>query len=304
MSIEVLTLEANGLRFRADAAGPRDGPLILLLHGFPELARSWRHQLPALAAAGYRAVAPDLRGYGGTDKQGPFDLRTLARDVCLLIHSLGRTSAVVVGHDWGGAVAYGAAMFEPACVSHLVILNCPHPAIFAKELVTNVRQLIRSWYIFFFQIPWLPEWILRRRGAAAVARALRGGSTVRQAWTHEELAHYRDAFRHAASAKAAIDYYRSAFRNVRRTYAAAQTHVISSPTLIIWGDDDKFLDRSLIEPSKFTRWFAPGNLPTVEKIAGIGHFVQNEAPEAVNTLLLRWLRAQVPVPEERNDGRR
>jgi pimeloyl-ACP methyl ester carboxylesterase len=287
--IETLHVQANGLRFRADAAGPINGPLVLLLHGFPELARSWKRQIPALADAGYRAVAPDLRGYGGTDKQGPYDLRTLAADVRSLILALRRTRAAVVGHDWGGAVAYGAAMFEPACVSHLIVLNCPPPAAFARELLRNPRQVLRSWYIFFFQIPFLPEWALRRSNAAWVARGIVGGSRIRASWTPEELAVYRNAFLQPGSAEGAIGYYRAAFRGARAIFAASKVHRITAPTLIIWGEQDRFLDRKFVSEDRLNPWFADGNLPTVRKIEAAGHFVQNEAPEAVNDFLLSWL---------------
>lgn len=289
MAHEEVFLEANGIRFRALAAGPLEGPLVLLLHGFPELAISWRHQLPALAQAGYRAVAPDMRGYGGTDKRGPFDFDTLAKDVAGLVRALGRDQAVIVGHDWGGGVAWAAAFRQSAVVERLVVLNCPHPAVLARDLFRNPRQLARSWYMFFFQIPFLPERLLTRDHAANVARALRGGAFVKEAFRPDELEPYRANFDQPGAASGALGYYRSAFRSALGMYRRAKANPVTAKTLIIWGARDRFLGRELLEPQKNAPFFAPGNLPEIQFIGEAGHFVQNEAPEKVNAALLEWL---------------
>jgi pimeloyl-ACP methyl ester carboxylesterase len=172
--IEELALDANGIRFHALASGPVDGPLVLLLHGFPELARSWRHQLPVLGAAGYRAVAPDMRGYGQTDIDGPYDVGTLVRDVTGLIGAL-----------WGGAVAWAVAARAPEVVDRLIAINCPPATALADALRHSRAQRRKSRYIFLFQIPWLPERRMAKDGAAAVARALVGGSHRRGVWPPE-----------------------------------------------------------------------------------------------------------------------
>jgi epoxide hydrolase 4 len=283
-----LELRANGARFHAVAAGPGDGRLVLLLHGFPESSRSWRHQLPALAEAGFRAVAPDLRGYGESDTHGPYDLETLAADVAGLVETLGRERATVVGHDWGGAVAWASAHHVPERVERLVVLNCPHPASIGRELLTNPRQLRKASYMLLFQLPWLPERRLTRNGAAAVARALRGGSHVREAWPREELDRAREAFLRPGVATAALGYYRTAARRPRMTRRLA-ARPITTPTLILWGVQDRFLGEETISPEHLRRYFAPGNEPEIVRIAEAGHFVQNEAPERVNAELLRWL---------------
>ena len=287
--MEEVTLETNSLRFRALAAGPREGPLVLLLHGFPELSRSWRHQLPALAERGYRAVAPDLRGYGGSDKRGPYDLRTLSDDVVALVRTLGRERTVLVGHDWGGAIAWMTAHYHPSVVGRLVVLNCPHPATMPGELVRNPRQLARSAYVLLFQVPRLAEWLLTRRRALAVARSLRGASRVRSAWPDDETERYRQAFLQPGAASAALGYYRAAARQPLAARRAARARPISAPTLVIWGVGDPSLRQELVAPEKLEPWFAPGNLPLVRRIEGAGHFVQNEAPERVNAELLAWL---------------
>lgn len=299
MAPRELRLAANGLDFFALEEGPPEGPLVLLLHGFPELSRSWRHQLPALGAAGWRAVAPDMRGYGRSGKGGPYDLRTLARDARELVRALGSERAVVCGHDWGGVVAWGTAVYHPAVVERLVIMNSPHPGVMAEELSRNPRQLRRSLYMLFFQLPWIPEWNLTRNGAAQVARALRGGSAVRQAWPREETDRYRQAFLQPGAARAALGYYRSAFRSWGGARRDGRKSPIAAPTLVLWGALDRFLGRELVDPAKMAPYFAAGNAPEVRFLEEAGHFVQNEAPERVNAALLEWLGAPAPPPERR-----
>ncbi len=287
MASQELTLQANGIAFHCLAAGPEQGPLALLLHGFPELAVSWESQLDALATAGFRAVAPDMRGYGRTDRKPPYHLRTLAKDVAGLVGALGRKDAIVVGHDWGGAVAWGTAFLEPQVVNKLIILNCPHPAVLARALL-GTRQLLRSSYMFFFQLPWLPEKILSRDRAAAIARALRGGSLKREVWTKEKLAPYREAFSQPGGTHGPIEYYRAAFRDFG-VLKEAKRHPIAAPTRIIWGKHDRFLGPELLAPEKLRPYFAPGNEPGIDWIEGAGHFVQSEAPEEVNRALLAFV---------------
>ena len=289
MAIEELSLRANDLRFHALAAGPEDGPLVLLLHGFPELAQSWRHQLPALADAGYRAVAPDLRGYGQTEVRGPYDPRTLSGDVAALVRALGRERAVVAGHDWGGLVAWLSAVFRPEVVARLVVLNAPHPAAFMRMLARSPRQAARSSYVLFFQLPWLPERLVSWRRGALVEGALRTGTHVPDPWATEQLAAYREAFADPARARAALGYYRAAARHPLALYRAAKARPIAAPTLVLWGVHDATLRRELVSPDRLAPWFAPGNVPEVRFLEEAGHFVQNEAPERVNDELLRWL---------------
>ncbi len=289
-AIEDLDLVANGIRFHALASGPQDGSLVLFLHGFPELARSWRHQLPALGAAGYRAVAPDMRGYGETDLQGPYDVGTLVRDVAGLVQALGRDRTVVVGHDWGGAVAWAVAARHPELVEGLVAINCPPASALAHAMRHSRAQLRKSWYILFFQLPWLPERRMAADGAAVVARALVGGSHRRDAWPPEELDAYRAAFARPGRAKAAIDWYRASFRRtVRPRRSNSPSRRVASPTLVLWGVEDRFLGRELVAPDVLRRVLTEGNVPEVVFIEDAGHFVQNEMPDRVNEELLRWL---------------
>jgi epoxide hydrolase 4 len=286
--MEELRLRARGTELFALAEGPEQAPLVVLLHGFPEVSLSWRHQLPALARAGWRAVAPDQRGYGRSAKDGPFDVRTLAADVVGLVHALGRERAVVVGHDWGGAVAWATAALEPDAVERLVVLNCPHPAVLARELVHNPRQALRSWYMFLFQLPLLPEWLLTRGRAAPIAWILRGASAT-DAWRRDELEPYREAFLRPGAARSALGYYRAAFRGGLSVGGVDVRRPIRAPALIVWGARDPTLGEETIAPAKMLPYFAPGNAPRVVRLPDVGHFVQNEAPERVNAAILDWL---------------
>jgi pimeloyl-ACP methyl ester carboxylesterase len=286
-TVEEIRVDVDGLAMHALANGPDDGPLVVLLHGFPELARSWRHQLDLLGAAGYRAVAPDQRGYGDTEARGPYDPGTLARDAVGLVRALGRDRATFVGHDVGGAVAWVVAQRHPGVVERLAVLNCPPPSVLAREVVRNPRQLRRSWYIAFFQVPLLPERRMARDHAAVVARALVGGSHVRSAWAPDELDAYRSAFARPGRSRAAIAWYRAGVRSAllpRRTRG-----LVTCPTLVVWGLRDRFLDPALVEPAKLSRVMAPGNEPEIVLLEDAGHFVQNEAPEQVGAALTRWL---------------
>jgi pimeloyl-ACP methyl ester carboxylesterase len=282
-------VEANGLRFHALAAGPSDGPLVLLLHGFPEYSRSWRHQLPVLARAGHRAVAPDLRGYAQTDKRGPYDLATLVEDLAALVRALGHERAAVVGHDWGGAIAWMAAHRRPDVLERLAVLNAPHPAAVAREVLRNPRQLARSAYVLAFLVPRLPERLLTARRARAVATILRAGARVKSAWPPEELERYRQAFLEPGTARAALGYYRALARRPRWIDHVAKRHPIDVPVLLLWGVEDPAVGQELADPERLEPWLAPHNRPTIQRLEGVGHFVQNEAPGRVTDALLAFL---------------
>ena len=179
----------------------------------------------------------------------------------------------------------------PERVERLVVLNCPHPASMGRELRRNPRQLARSSYLFFFQLPWLPEWLLTRDRGRAVARALRGGSHVRDAWPREELDRAREAFLRPGVASAALGYYRAAARRPGMARRLAARAPIAAPTLILWGVHDRFLRQETIRPERLRPYYAAGNEPRVVRIEKAGHFVQNEAPDRVNAELLGWLKA-------------
>jgi epoxide hydrolase 4 len=268
----------NGVGLHLVESG--EGPPVVLLHGFPEFWYSWRHQLPALAAAGYRAVAPDLRGYNESDKPpGVASYRSdkLVGDVAGLIESLGAGPAVVVGHDWGGVVAWLLVMRRPDLVRGLVVLNAPHPATFPQEL-SRVRQLFRSWYAFFFQLPWFPEAVLRFQDFAVLGRALRHGP----ASSRQDVRRYKAALARTGALPAALNYYRAALWYHRDD--TRHLRPVRGPALVIWGDRDAYLNPHVLDG--LAAW-APD--ARVLRLPHAGHAVQNDDPATVNQAILGFL---------------
>ncbi len=266
-------LDSGSVRIHVAEEG--EGKPVVFLHGFPEGWFSWRAQMKALAGAGYRAIAPDLRGYGQSDKPrgiANYKASLVADDVAELIRSLGAGPVPVVAHDWGGVIAYRLAMDHPELVSRLFILNAPHPMQFARLLRTNGAQRRRSWYILFFQLPWLPERVMTRPGT--MARVFRG------AVTEDALREYESAFAQPYAATGAINFYRAS----RTPDREPRTKVIDRDVLVIWGMKDHALGPECLEGLE--RW-----LPHVriERLPHAGHFVQQEAAADVTAILLREL---------------
>lgn len=279
-------VRANGIRFRVATAG--EGPLLLLLHGFPQYSYAWRHQIAALAER-FRVVAPDLRGYGETDKPprvADYAPATLARDVVELVDALGENRAHVVGHDWGGAIAWVVALRHPEVVDRLAVLNCPHPFAFARALRTNPRQLARSWYVFAFQIPRLPEWALTRRNASIVEPIFREMAKRPDTFSDEDLERYRAALLAPGAAAAAVNYYRAAFRGALELRAEEKADAkIAAPTLVVWAEEDVALGKELTFGME-RHFRGPFR---IEYVPGCSHWVNEEQPELVNRLLLEHL---------------
>lgn len=280
-------IEANGVRFHYVEEGA--GPLVLLLHGFPECWYSWRHQLPALAEAGFRAVAPDLRGYNLTDKPpSGYNIESLVEDVASLVRALGEERAHVVGHDWGGIIAWQVAWRRPELVRSLITMNAPHPAAFSEYVQRNVRQMLKSSYMLFFQVPRLPEYILTRNDAAAIARAFRQAAVRQEAFTDDDLRVYREAALRPGAARRMLDYYRQAVRQGRR---ALPDSPIEVPTLVLWGAGDPVLQADMND--HLERWVK--NL-TFKPVQDCGHWIQQERPDVVNSEVVAWLRAYRAYP--------
>ena len=282
----------NGLRLHWVEAG--EGPLVVLLHGFPEFWYSWRNQIPALADAGFRVVAPDLRGYNDSDKPAGYDAylgEPLADDVAQLIEFCGEERATVVGHDWGGAVAWMTALRRPEVVERLVVMNCPHPGVF-KRALANPAQMVRSAYMGFFQVPMAPEAVLRAGNFTGLKWALRGGSQRAGAFTDADLERYAEALAKPGALTASLAYYRAMGRRMataaRQSGAVSQgngrgVRTITAPTLIIWGRNDPVLGANLADPGEVV------SNRTIEFIDEAAHFVQSDAPERVNELLVQFL---------------
>ncbi|EAU65260.1 alpha/beta fold hydrolase [Stigmatella aurantiaca] len=285
-SLSTLSLPLPSLRMQALQAGPSNGPLVLLLHGFPESSESWREVLPVLGDAGFRAVAPDLRGYGGTDRpKSGYDIDTLARDIQQLARYLQPDRpAHVVGHDWGGVIAFHLAAWHPETVDRLVAVNAPHMEVMVRNL-RNPAQLLRSWYIAYFQVPWLPERHLSKQGGAAVARLIRRALVNPAQVSEERLARLAGNFSRPEAASAALAYYRQAARRLLFQRGSRRTPRIRAPFRLIWGKEDDALGLELtqgLEP-----WFE--HPPQVSYLPGVGHFAPLEAPGQVAALIREHL---------------
>ncbi len=245
--MERLTIRTRGgLSLSAVVAGPVDGPLVVFLHGFPELGLAWHHQVPYLAARGFRAMALDQRGCGESDRPegvDPYHVEHLMDDVEDVVSSQQRRSAHVVGHDWGGAIAWMMAMRRPECVERLVVLNMPHPHVLARAVLLSPAQALRSWYLAGFQVRGLPERVLGGNGGERLARLLVATSRP-GAFSEATLARYRGAWTEGSGLTTMLNWYRAV--DVRVLDGDSR---VSAPTLLLWGACDHFLDRSLAQPS-------------------------------------------------------
>lgn len=274
----------NGIQLHYVTQGK--GPLVILLHGFPEFWYSWRHQIPALAHH-FRVVAPDLRGYNDSEKPpgvSSYRVDTLTADVMGLIRVFGEEKAIIIGHDWGGGIAWVFAVEYPQATEKLIVLNCPHPTAFQQHLRSNWRQLRRSWYMFFFQLPWLPEFGIRLNLRWFVEKAFRGMTIRKDVFPDDELQQYAEALQKPGVLTAAINYYRAAFRE-RVRHGERTFDRITCPTLLIWAEEDTALGKELtynMEPC-FVGRFETRYIPQC------GHWVQQEQPELVNQYLFEFL---------------
>lgn len=283
-------VHANGIRFEVDVMGQSDR-LALCLHGFPENRYSWRHQLPLLAELGYEAWAPDLRGYGGTDKPTQvrdYAIDVLVEDVAALIDASGKKSVTILAHDWGGVVAWEFMARRLRPVERFVPMNIPHPRAMAKHLRRPFgKQIRRSWYVFLFQLPWLPEWFLSRHDYRAIGGAFASMAVDKSRFPKEVLDHYAKEAKRPGALFGMLAYYRAAFRHP----SSARQLPIQPPTMLVWGEEDTALGRELAIDSM--RYLENGILRWVPRCS---HWVQQEAPERVNTLLRAFL-GDAPVPE-------
>lgn len=280
-------VEANGQRFELAESGSGDR-LALLLHGFPELNFSWRHQIPLLAEQGYRVWAPNMRGYGASSKPegiAAYRIDTLIEDVAALI-DLAKAEhpakeVMLVAHDWGAIVAWMFAIRRLRPIDRLVIMNVPHPKCAEREIRT-LRQLKKSWYIFFFQIPWLPEKLLLARQARGVRQAFTSSATNASRFPKEAMMVYAAAAQRPGAITAMLNYYRALMRYPdMRDVGDAMVEV---PTLVIWGENDVALGIELLDGME--QWVPK---LTLHRLPGISHWVQQDAPDEVNRLLGDWL---------------
>jgi epoxide hydrolase 4 len=278
-----LIFQNGAIQLHAVAAGPPDGPVVVLLHGFPEFWYSWHQQIEPLASAGFRVIVPDQRGYHKSSKPrgiASYSLSHLTSDVLAIADQLGQEHIFLAGHDWGGAVAWSVALMHPQRIAKLAILNVPHPSVMRRYLNTNRRQLRRSWYMFFFQLPWLPEAFFSafrfRLGIRSLVRSSRPNT-----FSPEDLAQYRVAWSEAGALTAMINWYRAAAR-FRSKFPDSTVHV---PTRILWGERDAFLVSEMAHDSL-------GYCDSAElyTFANASHWLQHEESARVSELLIDFFR--------------
>lgn len=276
-------ITTNGITLHYVTEG--NGPLMLMLHGFPEFWYSWRHQIPEFASD-YKVVALDLRGYNDSDKPqdlSAYNMREFVQDVRGVIMGLGYDSCTLVAHDWGGAIAWNFAYAYPEMVEKLIVMNIPHPAKFVDGLWT-IDQLQKSWYMFFFQLPVLPEIFLQADDYRAIASSFIDMAIDKSAFTPTDLDVYKDAAAKRGALTAMINYYRNIFPAFFNLQERPQWGLLAVPTLMIWGEEDKALGKELTYGTEeYVQDFQ------IRYIPNCSHWVQQEKPELVNQYMREFL---------------
>ena len=292
MELEHSTIATNGIKLHVVEAGPKSGVPVVLLHGFPEFWYGWRHQIPALVAAGCRVIVPDQRGYNLSDKPKgvkSYSVFTLVKDIIGLIDALGYEKVNLVGHDWGAVVAWALAILHPERLHRLSIMNVPHPAVMKRFLQRDLEQIRRSWYVFFFQLPWLPESGMRQDNWRGAQRALRGSGKI-DTFTTDDVVKYKEAWSRPGAMTAMINWYRAIMRY--------QPPIPKDPrvkvrTLMMWGMKDFALSHRMARPSM--DYVDEGNLIFFPEAT---HWVQHDAAEEVNHYLVDFIfdtASQIPI---------
>ncbi len=287
--IQTRFIKANSLTFEVNTCGNGDR-LALCLHGFPEHAFSWRYQLPLLAELGYTAWAPNMRGYAGSSRpsrKSDYGIEHLTQDVAGLIDASGLRSSLLIGHDWGGVLAWIFALQKLRPLDRLIVMNIPHPKLFLQRLY-RWPQILKSWYVFMFQLPWFPEFVMGSRGARMIGEAFRATAVDKSRFPEDVLQVYRRNALLPGALTAMINYYRANWGIRRGGLFAEQRQAIESvletPTLLIWGEEDIALGKHLTYGTeKLVKDF------TLRYLPGVSHWVQQEAPETVNAMIEAWL---------------
>ena len=281
--LESRIFEINGISLHVVLAGPANGKPLIFLHGFPEFWYAWRDQIDHFVSSGYRVIIPDQRGYNLSDKPAGivnYSINLLARDIVGLLDQMAISKVFVVGHDWGAAVTWYLVARNPDRFIRTAILSAPHFRVFIKNLVTNPSQLRKSWYIFFFQLPWLPEIILRRKSWQLLLRTLR--NTLPPAvFSDSDLELYQESWSRTGSLTAMLNWYRAALlRPLKLKFAASRVKI---PVLLIWGKQDWFMGETMA--SKSLAYCDDGHLEMVDTAT---HWVQHEQPARVNTVVSQF----------------
>jgi pimeloyl-ACP methyl ester carboxylesterase len=290
--IRTAFVKANGLTFEVDQCGNGE-KFALLLHGFPESKYSWRYQMPLLAELGYTVWAPNMRGYGKSSRPGAiadYHIDHLVADAAALIDAAGGRQTLLMAHDWGAIVAWMFAIRKARPLERLVVMNVPHPACIAREFRTWA-QLRKSWYVFFFQIPWVPERLMRARGGDAIRRAFVDMAIDKARFPVAVTDEFRRNAMEPGALTAMINYYRAAMR-AGSAAMNPQPGTVDTPTLMIWGEEDSALGKATtVGTDQYVSDL------TLRYLPGVSHWVQQEAPEKVNAMIAAWLKGQ-PVPFE------
>jgi pimeloyl-ACP methyl ester carboxylesterase len=273
-TIDHRMIKTNGVTLHVAQAGAEDAPLVLMLHGFPEFWYGWRKQIEYLAANGYRVWVPDQRGYNLSEKPSGINAYRL-------LDAAGVESAYLVGHDWGAGVAWAAALAHPQRFKKLVIMNVPHPKVLADNLRSNPKQMLKSWYIGFFQLPLLPEALLSAGSYSGMVRALVGSGTPRT-FSDADIREYVAAWQQPGALTAMINWYRAVVRHQPPMPDDPRIHI---PTLVIWGAKDVALTREMAQQS--VAYCDDGRLVMFEAAT---HWVHHDETEGVNALLSEFLR--------------
>jgi pimeloyl-ACP methyl ester carboxylesterase len=279
---ESIYVETNGIRLHVVTAGPTDGKPVLLLHGFPEFWYGWRHQIPALVNAGFRVIVPDQRGYNlssAPKEIKPYNSADLGWDVVGLLDYFGIDKVNLVGHDWGAVIAWGVALMFPERVERLSILNVPHPSVLLRFLKNSPRQMLKSWYIGFFQIPSLADWWVRINNFAVGARSMRSSGKA-NTFSDEDIARYKQAWINSDGWTGMINWYRALLRYPSPRLSDIRLHM---PVLILWGKQDAFLSHEMAEES--LKLCNHGRLIVYKNAT---HWVQHDEAKAVNSELIKF----------------
>jgi pimeloyl-ACP methyl ester carboxylesterase len=283
--LEFRVFQINGVALHVVLAGPTSGRPLILLHGFPEFWFAWRHQIDHFVSSGYRVIIPDQRGYNLSEKPAEiasYSIDVLAKDVVGLLDTVANSKAFVVGHDWGAAVTWYLAARYSDRVDRTAILSVPHPRVFIRNLIMNPAQLRRSWYLFFFHLPWLPEFILHRRDWALLVRVLRNTSPP-GVFSDSDLEGYKESWARKDAVTAMLNWYRATLRFPLKSALDPKASRVRVPALLIWGKNDQFVGEVMARES--LEYCDDGHLEMLESAT---HWVQHEQPAQVNTLLSRF----------------
>src|SRR6476646_3434177 len=282
--LEFRVLHINGIALHVVLAGSPSGKPLIFLHGFPEFWFAWRRQIDHFVSSGYRVIIPDQRGYNLSDKPAgiaSYSIDLLARDVVGVLDNVAGSKAFVVGHDWGAAVTWYLAARYSDRIHRTAMLSMPHPRAFITNLI-KPAQLRRSWYMFFFQLPWLPELVLRRRDWALLVQALQDTSPPR-VFSNRDLKQYKKSWAKKGALTAMLNWYRAALLSPSKFAVDPEASRVKVPALLIWGKNDQFAGEAMARES--LHYCDDGHLEMLETA---GHWVHHEGPTQVNTLLSQF----------------